>query len=422
MIEKELVGAEIPPAIPASYEKQLIWLEEHVSINKKQEKQQKKTAKHKLGSLFSRPHRITSPCERPRFFGRKSIAAKANPCLNSRKGAFFGILIAIKTSSPEGSKLQHDASRFEQEVIGVALAAGKGSRMFSLPTQLPKPVLPVLDKPIVYHQLTAMAKLGIKKAIILVGHRGYEVVRQIERQPPLGIEIDYVPQETSLGIAHCVGRLEGAIEGPFLLFLGDIYFHAPGLGGMIDLFRETKSDAVLGAIEEEDTEAISRNYRIVTDGSGLARQVIEKPRYPKSNLKGVGIYLFTPVVFDAIRRTSRTALRDEYEITDSIQILIDLGYEARAFTDIVHDLNVTFPRDLLDLNLWALNHEGLDKYVADSAEVGSGAVIETAVVGAGAVIGARAVVRNSVVFAGAHVPEGCELENVIVTESDVCRV
>ncbi len=312
--------------------------------------------------------------------------------------------------------------RFTQEITGVTLAAGKGSRMMSLQTMLPKPVLPVLDRPIVYHQLEAMARLGIRKAIVVVGHRGYEVVRQIERQPPVGIEIDYVPQESTLGIAHCVGCLESAIEGPFLLFLGDIYFHAPKLEGIVTLFRESQADAVLGAIEEEDTEAISRNYCIVTDESGLARQVIEKPRYPKSNLKGVGIYLFTPVVFDAIRRTSRTAMRDEYEITDSIQILIDLGYGVRPCTDIVHDLNVTFPRDLLDLNLWALNHEGLDKYVAETAEIGSGAVIEKAVVGAGAVLGARAVVRNSVVFAGAQIPDDCVLENVIVTESDVCRV
>jgi ADP-glucose pyrophosphorylase len=77
---------------------------------------------------------------------------------------------------------------------------------------------------------------------------------------------------------------------------------------------------------------------------------------------------------------------------------------------------------LLDLNLWALEHENLDKYVAETAEVAAGAVIENAVVGAGAIIGARAVVRNSVVFAGARVPEDALLENVIVTESGVCRV
>ena len=317
--------------------------------------------------------------------------------------------------------MNEEHPRFSQEIVGVTLAAGKGSRMLSLQTLLPKPVLPVLDKPIVYHQLEAMVRLGIRKAIVVVGHRGYEVVRQIERQPPLGLEIDYVAQESNLGIAHCVGCLESAIAGPFLLFLGDIYFHAPRLDGMLTVFREHQADAVLGAITEQDTAAISRNYCIVTDEHGLARQVIEKPRFPKSRLKGVGIYLFTPVVFDAIRRTSRTAMRDEYEITDSIQILIELGYDVRTCTDIVHDLNLTYPRDLLDLNLWALKHEGLDRYIADTARIGPGAVIEHSVVGAGAVVRAGAVLKNSVVFAGATVSPERRLEDVLVTESDICR-
>lgn len=77
--------------------------------------------------------------------------------------------------------MNEEHPRFSQEIVGVTLAAGKGSRMLSLQTLLPKPVLPVLDKPIVYHQLEAMVRLGIRKAIVVVGHRGYEVVRQIER-------------------------------------------------------------------------------------------------------------------------------------------------------------------------------------------------------------------------------------------------
>jgi len=76
---------------------------------------------------------------------------------------------------------------------------------------------------------------------------------------------------------------------------------------------------------------------------------------------------------------------------------------------------------LLDLNLWALKHEGRDKYVAETAHIGPGVVIETSVVGAGAVIGAGSVLKNSVVFAGATVPPDRLLEDVIVTESDICR-
>lgn len=307
-------------------------------------------------------------------------------------------------------------------LTGVILAAGKGSRMNRLPTELPKPVLPLLDKPIIFYQLQSMARLGIRRAVVVVGYRGFEIVRQIERLSGLDIEIEYVHQEEALGIAHCVGRLEHRIDGPFLLFLGDMFFHAPRLREMLDAAARPGVDAVLGAILEADDMDISRNYCIITDDTGRATRVVEKPRYPQSRLKGVGIYLFHPVVFDAIRRTPRTAMRNEYEITDSIQILIDDGYHVRPSTCIERDLNITYPRDVLTANLWILRREGIDRYVAESAKVGEGVTLEDTVIGGDAVVGSGASLKNTVVFARAVVPENARLDGALVTESGVHRV
>jgi len=306
--------------------------------------------------------------------------------------------------------------------IGVILAAGRGSRMDQLSTRLPKAVLPVLGEPIIYHQLRAMAKLGLEEAYIVVGYRGFEVVGEIERLPDLGLKIHYVEQEETLGIAHCVGRLEPLISGSFMLFLGDIYFDAPGLHEMLEVFSERGADAILGAIQEEDEAAIQKNFCIITDQEGWVTRVIEKPRHPKTKLKGVGLYLFTPPVFDAIRRTPRTAMRDEYEITDSIQIMIDDGYRVRASTCINADLNVTVAQDLLDVNLEVMRGRGLDRFLGESVFLGDGAVVDGSVVGAGAKIGAGARVKDSLVFSGASIPDGEQLERVIVTELRVHTV
>jgi len=310
-------------------------------------------------------------------------------------------------------------ARIGESVTGVILAAGKGTRMGQLATRLPKAVLPVLDEPIAYHQLRTMADLGIHKAYIVVGHRGFEVVREIERMPDPGLEVDYVDQKETLGIAHCVGMLERYISGAFMLFLGDIYFDAPRIGEMLAAFEGPDVDGVLGAVLEEDEAAIRKNFCIITDDGGRAVRVVEKPRYPKTRLKGVGVYLFSSVVFDAIRRTPRTAMRDEYEITDSIQIMIDDGYHVRPSTCVNADLNVTFPRDLLDINLKVLSDRGLERFIADGAVIGEGATVERSIIGSGAKIGAGTSVRNSVVFAGAEVPEGRELSSAIVTETGV---
>jgi len=307
-------------------------------------------------------------------------------------------------------------------IIGVILAAGKGSRMSLLPTRLPKPVLPVLGEPLLYHQLRAMASVGIRHVYIVVGERGYEVVREIERLPGLGLSIDYVEQGETHGIAHCVGCLEPHIDRPFLLFLGDIYFVAPRLKDMLQEFEPGGVDAVLAAFEESSVEAIRRNFCIVTDETGRAMRVIEKPRRPRSMVKGVGLYLFSPVVFDAIRRTPRTAMRDEYEITDSIQIMIDDECEVRVSMCVENDLNVTGPRDLLDINLDAMRHEGAVRFLGEDVELGDAAVVEEAVVGARARIGNGAQVRRAVVFRDVAVPDGARIEQAVVTENGVCRV
>ncbi len=314
------------------------------------------------------------------------------------------------------------------DLTGVILAAGRGTRMGVLPTALPKVVLPILDEPIVYHQLRMMAGLGIRKAFVVVGFRGHEVVRQIERMPPSGVELHYVEQRQRLGIAHCVGTLERRLDGPFMLFLGDIYFDAPRIGEMLDAFwghiRDgmCPPDAVLGAIEEKTIAALQRNYCIVSDEAGRAIRVIEKPRHPKSRIKGVGVYLFRPVVFDAIRRTPRTAMRDEYEITDSIQILIEDGYYVRACTCVEADLNVTYPKDLLDINLSLMHAKGLERLIGRQVELGDGAEIVQSVVCSGARVGAGAVLRECLVFPGAAVDPGARLHRAIVTDEGLLSV
>jgi len=254
----------------------------------------------------------------------------------------------------------------------------------------------------------------------VIGQRGPEIAREIERfDSDFDVEIEYVQQEKALGIAHCVGCLESKLEGPFFLFLGDIYFHAPEMGRFVEEFRKPGVDAVLGAIEEEDPALVSRNFCISIDDDGRATQVIEKPRFPRSLIKGVGLYLFSPAIFDAVRRTPRTALRNEYELTDSIQILIDYGYHVRLCGAVERDFNITYPRDLLTANMWLLEHNKLSNAVAPGATVGENVELRNAVVGPGATIGDGASLTNCVVFAGCKVPAEQSLAETIVTDQGI---
>ena len=81
-----------------------------------------------------------------------------------------------------------------------------------------------------------------------------------------------------------------------------------------EIGRPQGEGAVLAVKDEPDPAAIRKNFAVIQDERQRVTRVIEKPRASPNRLKGVGLYLFDLTVFDAIRRTPRTAMRDEYEI------------------------------------------------------------------------------------------------------------
>ena len=299
--------------------------------------------------------------------------------------------------------------------MGVILAAGKGTRMRPFSEHWPKPVLPVLGEPLMAYQLEMMARMGIRKVVVVVGHLGHEVVRVLGDGSRWGVSIQYVEQEEMLGIAHAVGRLEAYVDRPFFLFLGDIFFVTENLEEMLARFRREQLGGVLACKREPDLEAMKRNFAVMAGDDGIVKRVVEKPRFPRTDLKGCGIYLFDQAFFDAVRRTPRTALRDEYEITDSIQIFLEDGYPVASAEVVKADMNVSYPKDLLDLNLRLLqDHEG-DSWVAEDVAMAPDASLSRSVVMNGSSIGAGAVLEECLCFPGAVVPTGRRRRRTIFT-------
>jgi dTDP-glucose pyrophosphorylase len=192
---------------------------------------------------------------------------------------------------------------------------------------------------------------------------------------------------------------------------------------MVDMMSDDSATAVLAVKVEEDPEAIKRNFAIMLNEDRSVRRVIEKPRYTQNKLKGCGLYLFGLPIFDAIRRTPRTAMRDEYEITESIQLLID-DYPPVLVADVVEwDVNLTNPGDLLRVNLFHLDKLGKQTVVGDGAKIHPGATISNTVVGEGAVIEHPISIRNSVILEGTVVSSRNSVDGFILTPDHIidCR-
>ena len=281
------------------------------------------------------------------------------------------------------------------------MAAGKGTRMYPFSARYPKPLLPILGKPLLVHQVEMMAAVGITDILLVIGHLGHEVLRELGDGSAYGVKIEYVEQEETLGIAHALSQLEPQVDRPFFLLLGDIFFEfkrGSGLEVMADALRSDRgTQGVLAVCEESDPEAIRRNFIVLCEGERVTR-VIEKPRHPQVNVKGCGAYLFDVAIFDSVRRTPRTAMRDEYEITDSIQIFIDDGYRVEAANVVARDLNLSYPSDLLDINLYVLDRTGESCFFGRDVEVHPDADLERCVIMDRVKIEPGVRLRNCLVF------------------------
>jgi glucose-1-phosphate thymidylyltransferase len=304
----------------------------------------------------------------------------------------------------------------ESELMGVILAAGKGTRMRPFSEDYPKPILPIAGRPLLHYQVDAMRELGIRDIVVVIGHLGYKVVRALGDGSELGVRLRYVEQEHTLGIAHAVSRLEPFVDRPFFLFLGDIFFDTENLGSMVDMFHGEETDAVLAVKREPDMQAIKRNFVVHLGPDGVIRRVIEKPRHPRTDLKGCGLYLFDVSFFDAVRRTPRTAMRDEYEITDAIQTYIDDGFQVRAADVIREDLNISFPEDLLVVNLHYLRRRGLERWIGNHVELAEGTIVENSVIMDGVKVEYPIAIRDSLIFPNRTISRRTSLERKILLD------
>ena len=298
--------------------------------------------------------------------------------------------------------------------MGAILAAGEGRRIQPFSGFVPKPLLPLLDRSLLAWQLAQVRACGITEVVVVVGHLGAQVRAALGDGSRYGVTLEYVEQGQVLGIAHAVGRLEGVVDRPFLLLLGDVHFVTDRLPALLALHGDRDTRAALAVKQEDDEAALRLSFTVESDADGFVRRVVATPTAPATRTTGCGLYVFDDSVFEAVRATPRSALRGEYELTDAIQVLIDSGHRVRAAAVIESDLNLSTPADLLRLNLQELVRRDLPRYVAPDARVDAGARVVDSVVLAGASIPSGASLERCLVMPGERVEPGEYRDEVLV--------
>lgn len=204
------------------------------------------------------------------------------------------------------------------------LSGGKGTRLRPITHTSAKQLVPVVNKPILFYGIEAIAECGIKDIGVVVGDTRREIESALGDGSKWGVKITYIQQEAPLGLAHAVKISEDFLKDEeFVMYLGDNLIR-DGIKTFVDEFRKEKpnSQILLASVPNPQQFGVAE----LKDGKVI--NLVEKPKEPKSDLALVGVYMFDKNIFKAVN-SIKPSWRGELEITDAIQYLIDNDYKVR---------------------------------------------------------------------------------------------
>jgi bifunctional UDP-N-acetylglucosamine pyrophosphorylase/glucosamine-1-phosphate N-acetyltransferase len=300
------------------------------------------------------------------------------------------------------------------------LAAGKGTRLEPLTETQAKGMLPLCGRPILDHLVQALVEEGVRDITILVGYLGEHIRKHFGDGERFGADISYLTQEERLGTAHAIGQAD--FDEDFLVLNGDTILPGESIRAVVETHKGCS--ATLGLLEVDNPSL----YGIVEMEGDLVKGLTEKPEKPLSNLASVGVYAYSPEIFDAIKRTEKSP-RDEYEITDSISLLIDEGKVVKGARIEGPFLDIGTPWNYLDSNKAVLDSIEMEvlgmveDFVTIKGEVhlGEGSVIRSGTYIEGPVyIGRNSVVGpNTYLRPYATIGDNCKVGNAVEIKNSI---
>lgn len=202
---------------------------------------------------------------------------------------------------------------------GIILAGGTGSRLYPLTKVTNKHLLPIGDKPMIYHPIEKLTEVGIEEILIVTGtdHMG-DVVNLLGSGKDFNCRFTYKVQDEAGGIAQALGLAENfAGEEPMIVILGDNIFES-SLQKAVDNYAETGAQILIKKVPDPKRYGVAE-----LDGEQVI-SIEEKPEKPKSNFAVTGIYFYDSTVFECIK-TLKPSGRGELEITDVNNFYISKG-------------------------------------------------------------------------------------------------
>ena len=322
------------------------------------------------------------------------------------------------------------------------LAGGFGTRLRPLTLNTPKPIVPILDRPFLHHQIALLKQVPDVDEVILSLNYHPDRIEAVVGRGGAGLPIRYVVEPQPLGTGGAVKFAGPYLDGTTIVFNADVLTEV-NLAKVVERHRARRSRATIVLAPVADP---TRYGLVETDGDGNVTRFIEKPDPAQitCNTINAGIYVLEPDTFDRIPADTKYSIERGY-----FPSLVERGDAFSAYVERGYWLDIGTPaayrqahRDILDGRCrsgCASPAGGGEPTVADDATVapnarlrppcfvGSGCTVHPAaeigphaVLGRGSVVETAAVVRDTVVWPASVIGAGATLEGAVVGHR--CRI
>jgi len=295
-------------------------------------------------------------------------------------------------------------------VRAVVLVGGFGTRLRPLTSDLPKQMLPIVDRPMIEHVVGHLAAHGVEEVVLSLGFLPDAFLDTYPDGRCAGIPLHYAVEPEPLDTAGAIrfAAEDAGIDEAFLVLNGDVLTDL-AVDELIVFHRASGAEATVSLTPVDDP---SRYGVVPTDADGRVTGFVEKPPAGAApcNWINAGTYVFEPSVIDRIEPGRRVSVeREVFPAMADEGVLYGLRSEAYWVDTGTPETYLGVQLDLLD-GVRGPARSGVD----DAAEIHPGATVRRSVIGPGAVVAEGSRVCDSVVMAGSRIGEGAVVDGSLV--------
>lgn len=297
---------------------------------------------------------------------------------------------------------------------GLILVGGYGTRLRPLTLTVPKPLVEFANRPMILHQIEALAKAGVTDIVLAVNYRPEVMVETLQKyEKEYGVSITFSVETEPLGTAGPLKLAEDVLKkdkSPFFVLNSDVICEYP----FEELAKFHKAHGGQGTIVATKVDEPSKYGVIVHDIStpNLIDRFVEKPVEFVGNRINAGLYILNPEVIDLIELKPTSIEKETFPILVNQKSLY--SFDLEGFW-----MDVGQPKDFLagtGLYLTSLSKRSPEKLTTGHDYIVGNVLIDpSATVGEGAKIGPNVVIGPNV-----HIGNGVRIkESVVLSNSTI---